>query len=252
MPRGRKAAVCESFVPCGKITNGKHYSIITDHLGTLIEAYNQEGALIWEREQDLYGNSRQGFAKENFRCPFKYQGQYYDPEIELCYNRFRYYHPETGRYISEDPIRFLSGEPNFFAYVSDTNAWVDLLGLELIFVNPNDINYSQRTVSEIRVFDPSKYKPINVIIVDGQMVTYDNRRLLAAQNAGLNTLEINTVEADELFPLSEKNTWWDKFKERYKDDRNIAAGGIVPDKGLKEKPVLKSSISNKKNTYKDK
>ncbi|ERI62553.1 hypothetical protein HMPREF1551_01814, partial [Capnocytophaga sp. oral taxon 863 str. F0517] len=34
-----------------------------------------------------------------------------------------------GRYISEDPIGFLSGEPNFFAYVSDTNAWVDLLGL---------------------------------------------------------------------------------------------------------------------------
>ena len=118
-----------SFVPCGKITNGKHYSIITDHLGTPIEAYNQEGELIWEREQDLYGNSRQGFAKENFRCPFKYQGQYYDSEVELCYNRFRYYHPETGRYISEDPIGFLSGEANFFAYVSDTNAWLDLLGL---------------------------------------------------------------------------------------------------------------------------
>ena len=31
-----------------------------------------------------------------------------------------------------------------------------------------------------------------------------------------------------------------------------AAGGIIPDKGLKEKPVLESSISNKKNTYKDK
>ena len=72
--------------------------------------------------------------KENFRCPFKYQGQYYDNEVELCYNRFRYYHPETGRYISEDPIGFLSGEPNFFAYVSDTNAWVDLLGL----VAPNN------------------------------------------------------------------------------------------------------------------
>jgi len=117
-----------SFVPCGKISNGKHYSIITDHLGTLIEAYNQEGELIWEREQDLYGNSRQGFAKENFRCPFKYQGQYYDSEVELCYNRFRYYHPEIGRYVSEDPIKLLGGF-NIFAYVSDTNAWVDLLGL---------------------------------------------------------------------------------------------------------------------------
>ncbi|WP_083476187.1 RHS domain-containing protein [Capnocytophaga sp. oral taxon 332] len=25
---------------------------MTDHLGTPIEAYNQEGELIWEREQD--------------------------------------------------------------------------------------------------------------------------------------------------------------------------------------------------------
>ena len=129
-----------SFVPCGKIVNGKHYSIINDHLGTPIEAYNQEGELIWEREQDLYGNSRQGFAKENFRCPFKYQGQYYDSEVELCYNRFRYYHPETGRYISEDPIGFLSGEPNFFAYVSDSNAWVDLLGLDSENIYFDDFN----------------------------------------------------------------------------------------------------------------
>ena len=128
MPRGRKAAVCEPFVPCGKISNAKHYSIITDHLGTPIEAYNQEGELIWEREQDLYGNSRQGFAKENFRCPFKYQGQYYDSEVELCYNRFRYYHAETGRYISEDPIKLLGGF-NVFAYVSDTNIKLDELGL---------------------------------------------------------------------------------------------------------------------------
>ena len=147
-----------SFVPFGKITNGKHYSIITDHLGTPIEAYNQEGELIWEREQDLYGNSRQGFAKENFRCPFKYQGQYYDPEIELCYNRFRYYHPETGRYISEDPIRFLSGEANFFAYVSDTNAWVDVLGLEgSIYANTRKM-----TDEEIaRFFDDEKWHKTN-------------------------------------------------------------------------------------------
>ena len=41
-------------------------------------------------------------------------------------------------------------------------------------------------------------------------------------------------------------------KKDTKIKKNIAAGGIVPDKGLKEKPVLKSSISNKKNTYKDK
>ena len=46
----------------------------------------------------------------------------------MCYNRFRYYHSETGRYISEDPIKLLGGF-NVFAYVGDSNAWVDLLGL---------------------------------------------------------------------------------------------------------------------------
>ena len=84
------------------VTNSLGHDTTYYHKNGLV--YNQEGELIWEREQDLYSNSRQGFAKENFRCPFKYQGQYYDSEVELCYNRFRYYHPETGLYISEDPI----------------------------------------------------------------------------------------------------------------------------------------------------
>ena len=59
--------------------------------------------------------------------------------------RFRYYHLETGRYISEDPIEFLSGEPNFFAYVSDTNAWVDLLGL--------DSKHNHRDIKDVDAMD---------------------------------------------------------------------------------------------------
>ncbi|MCL5247605.1 RHS repeat-associated core domain-containing protein [Cellulophaga sp. 20_2_10] len=47
----------------------------------------------------------------------------------MCYNRFRYYSPDTGTYISQDPIGLASGEPNFYAYVSDSNAWVDVFGL---------------------------------------------------------------------------------------------------------------------------
>ena len=107
--------------------------------------------MIWEREQDLYGNSRQGFAKENFRCPFKFQGQYYDSEVELCFNRFRYYHPETGRYISEDPIKLLGGF-NVFAYVSDTNAWVDVLGL-----NAMDIAYKDFDRDGFLMIDGKKH-----------------------------------------------------------------------------------------------
>lgn len=114
--------------------------------------------------------------------PFLYQGQYLDTETGLAYNRFRYYSPETGAYISQDPIRLEAGLTNLYAYVQDVNAWVDPWGLVLIEVDPSTINYSQRTVSEVRVFDVNKYETIRVIEVDGQLVSYDNRRLLAAQN----------------------------------------------------------------------
>jgi RHS repeat-associated core domain protein len=61
--------------------------------------------------------------------PFLFQGQYYDYETGLAYNRFRYYDPELGRYISEDPIRFASGTLALHSYVEDTNDWTDESGL---------------------------------------------------------------------------------------------------------------------------
>ena len=67
--------------------------------------------------------------KDYVKIPFLFQGQYYDEEVKLAYNRFRYYAPELGRYISEDPIRFESGQVNLFTYVKDTNVWIDMLGL---------------------------------------------------------------------------------------------------------------------------
>jgi RHS repeat-associated protein len=47
-----------------------------------------------------------------------FTGREWDPEIGLYYYRARYYDPRMGRFISEDPIRFLGGV-NFYAYVLD-------------------------------------------------------------------------------------------------------------------------------------
>ena len=66
---------------------------------------------------------------EQIRIPFLFQGQYYDHETELAYNRFRYYDAELGRYISEDPIRFDSGTTALHSYVEDTTGWIDIFGL---------------------------------------------------------------------------------------------------------------------------
>ncbi|WP_158978790.1 RHS repeat domain-containing protein [Cellulophaga sp. L1A9] len=61
-------------------------------------------------------------------CPFRYQGQYEDVETGLFYNRFRYYNAEEGVFISQDPIRLESGEPNFYSYVRDSNSEIDPFG----------------------------------------------------------------------------------------------------------------------------
>jgi RHS repeat-associated protein len=49
---------------------------------------------------------------------FRYTGREWDSETGLYYYRARYYDPSVGRFISEDPIRFLGGI-NFQRYVSN-------------------------------------------------------------------------------------------------------------------------------------
>ncbi len=62
--------------------------------------------------------------------PFRFQGQYQDMETGLYYNRFRYYAPEEGMYVSQDPIGLKSGELKIHSFVNDPNIFVDVLGLE--------------------------------------------------------------------------------------------------------------------------
>ena len=125
-----------SFVPAAKLVGDKSYSILTDHLGTPYEAYDENGEKVWERELDLYGNA---IAGDSTFIPFLYQGQYYDEEIGLAYNRFRYYSPESDTYISQDPIRLAGNNPNFYGYTFDCNTEVDVWGLDIHHIIPNEI-----------------------------------------------------------------------------------------------------------------
>uniref|UniRef100_UPI003BA9F51F RHS repeat-associated core domain-containing protein n=1 Tax=Phytobacter massiliensis TaxID=1485952 RepID=UPI003BA9F51F len=63
------------------------------------------------------------------RQPLRLQGQYADEESGLHYNRYRYYNPRSGRYISQDPIS-IRGGINTYAYVVNPLIWVDPLGLK--------------------------------------------------------------------------------------------------------------------------
>lgn len=118
----------DTSAPVAKLTNDNQYSIQTDHLGTPVSMYDESGERVWAADINTYGKLIN--LKGNIdACPFRFQGQYYDPETGLAYNRFRYFDPQEGRYISQDPIGFLSGEANFYAYAEDPTIGVDILGL---------------------------------------------------------------------------------------------------------------------------
>ena len=118
----------DGFVPSAKITSERNYSIISDYLGTPVEAFDEQGNKVWSAELDIYGRVKEFTGEKDF-IPFRYQGQYEDVEIGLYYNRFRYYDPEQGNYTQIDPIGLAGGNPTLYGYVRDPNRMIDSLGL---------------------------------------------------------------------------------------------------------------------------
>ena len=102
-----------------------------DHLGTPIAAHNAKGEAVWKAEYEVWGRIRQKTVSDDpkVNIPFRFQGQYYDEESGLHYNRFRYYDPQIGRFISQDPIGF-AGSDNFYEYAPNPIVWVDPWGLQ--------------------------------------------------------------------------------------------------------------------------
>ena len=60
---------------------------------------------------------------------FRLQNQYADRETGLHYNFFRYYEPEAGRFVNQDPIGLLGGE-NLYEFSPNINSWFDPLVLK--------------------------------------------------------------------------------------------------------------------------
>ena len=101
---------------------------VEDLIGTPTDLVDGQGRVLGRLLRSTFGEARPSpDSKETtqFRAP----GQYADAETGLHYNRFRYYEPEVGRYISPDPIGYWGGF-NLFAYGPNPIGWQDLFGLD--------------------------------------------------------------------------------------------------------------------------
>jgi RHS repeat-associated protein len=103
-----------------------------DHLGTPQELTDCEGKVAWSAQYQAWGQAKQAISDAAYRAgirnPLRFQGQYFDEETGLHYNRHRYYDPLSGRFVSKDPIGLLGGF-NTHTYAPNPVQWIDPLGL---------------------------------------------------------------------------------------------------------------------------
>ncbi|MGJ0429752.1 RHS repeat-associated core domain-containing protein, partial [Methylobacter sp.] len=113
---------------------------------------------VWSARYRAYGALALADVAE-IDNPLRFQGQYYDDETGLHYNLNRYYDPQAGRFIHQDPIG-LAGGVNLFQYAVNPVNWIDPLGLSC---TPKDaqkkVNKGQGPVEIHRIDKPEPSVP---------------------------------------------------------------------------------------------
>ena len=104
---------------------------MTDKDGNLLRFGNYTGWCRLKKNERVYNDAHQ---------PFRLQNQYFDEETGLHYNFFRYYEPDAGRFMNQDPIGLAVGD-NLYRFALNGQDWLDPLGLDS---KPNHRLRSQR------------------------------------------------------------------------------------------------------------
>ena len=127
----------DSYEPLAQIfdnaKDGKQYLSYfhTDQIGIPREMTDINGNLLWYGEYTAWGRLKKDErVYKNAHQPFRLQNQYFDEETGLHYNLMRYYEPEAGRFVNQDPIG-LTGGSNLYQFSLNSLTWIDPLGLKV-------------------------------------------------------------------------------------------------------------------------
>ena len=107
---------------------GQNYYYHVNGLGSVTALTDSTKIVVQSYVYDSFGQiiSQTG----SIQNPYTYTGREYDEETGMYYYRARYYDANMGRFINEDPIGFLGGDVNLYAYVGNNPVnWIDPLGL---------------------------------------------------------------------------------------------------------------------------
>lgn len=133
-PLARIDAVIGGAMAAAAIDNARQgtrvFHFHTDLVGAPLEVTDDAGEIAWAGKYKAWGKVDAGedaALVSRIEQPLRFPGQYEDHGTGLHYNTFRYYDPDVGRYISQDPIG-LDGGANLYAYAPNPSGWMDPLG----------------------------------------------------------------------------------------------------------------------------
>jgi len=107
-------------------------SFLRDGLNSAVALTNSSAAITVNYGYSAYGDTA---VTGTGTTSLQYTGRENDGATGLYYYRARYYSPQLGRFISEDPLGIGAG-PNFYAYVAGNPiSFVDPLGLTQADIN---------------------------------------------------------------------------------------------------------------------
>jgi RHS repeat-associated protein len=99
-----------------------------DGLSSVTSSSNTAGSLTQTYTYDSFGKLTA--SSGSLTNLFQYTAREFDAETGLYFNRARYYDPQSGRFISEDPLEFAGSGPSFYVYANNHSVdWVDPFGL---------------------------------------------------------------------------------------------------------------------------
>ncbi len=121
----------DSHTPLAQETDAQHYAVFCNPTGLPLEIYRTTGEKVWASRYNLWGQALPEDAlpdDEALDTSLRFAGQWADEESGLHYNLNRYYDPDSGCYLSIDPIAIRGGHRTQ-GYVQNPLWEVDPLGL---------------------------------------------------------------------------------------------------------------------------
>jgi RHS repeat-associated protein len=119
-----------TFVPLALLDGAGSYRYHNDPNGSPARLTSEDGRVVWAARYEVWGRAQ--VTLNEVDNPLRLLGQYEDRETCFHYNRYRYFDPYAGQFVSQDLLRLLADE-NLYAYAPNSLMWTDPLGLSSEF-----------------------------------------------------------------------------------------------------------------------